>query len=121
MHKVVRFEIHVKDPQRAIEFYSKTFGWEFTKYEGEQEYWFINTGRGDAPGIDGGMMVSRDGEIRTINTIEVPSVDDYLQKLQEQGGVVALPKMSLPGIGYLGYGIDPEGRIFGLAQYDPTA
>ena len=42
---------------------------------GPQDYWFIITGESDQPGIDGGLMKS-DGATRTINSIEVPSVDE---------------------------------------------
>ena len=37
------------------------------------------------------------------------------------GGTVALPKMAIPGIGWLGYFKDTEGNIFGAMQADPGA
>ncbi|HEX2787098.1 MAG TPA: VOC family protein [Ignavibacteria bacterium] len=34
MGRVVHFEIHVDDVNRASKFYSDIFGWEFNKWEG---------------------------------------------------------------------------------------
>ena len=34
MPRVVHFEIHAENPERAIEFYSGLFGWEVMKWEG---------------------------------------------------------------------------------------
>lgn len=33
MRRIVHFEIHASDPQRAIEFYESVFGWKFQKWE----------------------------------------------------------------------------------------
>ncbi len=42
-------------------------------------------------------------------------------KLTALGGQVALPKMAVPGLGWLAYGKDTEGNIFGFMQADPLA
>ena len=62
MPRVVHFEIHAETPERAMEFYSGVFGWEFSKWEGTQDYWLITTGPDEEPGINGG-LVRRQGEI----------------------------------------------------------
>ena len=56
MARVVHFEIHADDPERAIDFYESALGWEFTKWDGPGEYWLIKTGSQDEPGINGGLM-----------------------------------------------------------------
>jgi uncharacterized protein len=38
MPKVVHFELPADDPQRAVAFYEKAFGWTITKWEGEFDY-----------------------------------------------------------------------------------
>ena len=39
MYRVVHIEIHDKQPERAIAFYRKVFGWQFTPWDGgEQVY-----------------------------------------------------------------------------------
>ncbi|KKM25017.1 hypothetical protein LCGC14_1599260, partial [marine sediment metagenome] len=54
MNRVIHFELNADDPQRAIEFYEKVFGWNTNKWEGEFDYWLVNTGEEDEPGINGG-------------------------------------------------------------------
>ncbi|MGZ4908488.1 MAG: VOC family protein, partial [Halobacteriota archaeon] len=41
MSKVIHFELPADDPQRAVEFYEKVFGWTITKWEGPNDYWLI--------------------------------------------------------------------------------
>ena len=54
-------------------------------------------------------------------TADVPSVDEYVNKVLSAGGQVALPKMPIPGIGWLAYVKDTEGNLLGLMHRDPTA
>ena len=37
------------------------------------------------------------------------------------GGSMAVPKMAVPGVGWLAYCKDTEGHIFGMMQNDPAA
>ena len=60
MSRVVHFEIPADDPERAINFYEKVFGWRFEKWEGPIEYWLVKTGPEDQPGIDGGLTRRED-------------------------------------------------------------
>jgi predicted enzyme related to lactoylglutathione lyase len=126
MPRVVHFEIHAENPERAVQFYTTMFSWEFTKWEGPQEYWLIKTGPDALPGINGGLLKRHgtiDGQavIAYVCTIDVPAIDEYLQKLTAAGGSVALPKMAVPGVGWLAYGKDTEGNIFGMIQMDHSA
>jgi predicted enzyme related to lactoylglutathione lyase len=126
MGRVIHFEIHAGEPERAIKFYRELFGWEFTKWGGPQAYWLVKTGPDDKPGINGGLIQRRggiDGQsvLAYVCTIDTPSVDDYVKKALALGGTVALPKMPIPGVGWLAYCKDTEGNIFGLMQADPKA
>jgi hypothetical protein len=58
---------------------------------------------------------------RTINSVEVKSVDEYMEKATRNGGKVARPKMSIPGVGYQAYFLDTEGNVVGVFQADPSA
>ena len=83
MPRVVHFEIHAGDPARAINFYEKTFGWTFQKWEGPMEYWLVNTGPADQPGINGGLMPRRgelDGQavIAYDCTVDVAAIDESI-------------------------------------------
>jgi predicted enzyme related to lactoylglutathione lyase len=62
-----------------------------------------------------------DGSARTIVTMDVDSVDETVAKVEAAGGTVALPKHTIPGVGYQAYCMDPDGTIFGVHQRDDTA
>lgn len=126
MNRVVHFEIHSSNPQRAISFYKKVFGWEFTSWGGNEEYWLIKTGSDDKPGINGGMIKRRgeiDGQsvIAYVCTVSVESVDKSSKEVTENSGEIVVPKMPIPGVGWLVYCKDTEGNIFGIHQEDPNA
>ena len=126
MPRVVHFEIHADDPERAANFYQSVFDWQFQKWEGPLEYWMIITGAEGTPGINGGLVkrsgdIAGDSVIAYVCTIDVPSVDDYAEKIAANGGTIVVPKMPIPGVGWLVYAKDTEGNIFGVHQEDPSA
>ena len=126
MPRVIHFEIHANDPQRAIRFYSGLFDWQFKSWDGPRPYWLITTGA-DGPGINGGLMKRQhplsgdDGVMAYICTVDVDDLDRYFARGQELGAAVALPKMPIPGVGWLAYLRDLEGNLFGLMQADTAA
>jgi predicted enzyme related to lactoylglutathione lyase len=128
MPRVIHFEIHAENPDRAIAFYQSMFGWQFCKWDGPMDYWTISTGSDAEKGINGG-MIRRIGpgpaEMQAVNayvcTVDVPALDEYVAKTDPAGGTVALPKMPIPGIGWLAYIKDTEGNIVGMMQHDPQA
>jgi predicted enzyme related to lactoylglutathione lyase len=125
MSRVVHFEIYAENPQRAIAFYSQLFGWQFTQW-GEMDYWMVTTGPDDQSGINGGLAPRRspiDGEgvIAFVCTVDVPDVDACAESILAAGGTIAHPKMPIPTIGWLAYGKDTEGNIFGVMTPDPQA
>jgi predicted enzyme related to lactoylglutathione lyase len=125
MSRVIHFEIHADQPERAAKFYTGLFGWEITKWGGPVDYWLIKTGPDRQPGINGGLL-KRQGPAPAENqpvdaypcTIDVTALDATLQAITKRGGTIALPKMPIPGIGWLAYGKDTEGNIFGVMQSD---
>jgi predicted enzyme related to lactoylglutathione lyase len=121
MPRVIHFEIAADEPERAIRFYESVFGWEIQKWDGPIDYWLIMTGPKDEPGIDGGLGKRNRPEEHTTNTIDVDSLDDYIQKIQESGGSVVSPKHAVPGVGYMAYCADTEGNVFGIMEENPAA
>lgn len=126
MPRPVHFEVHAADPRRAIEFYARCFGWEFQPYG--DAYWLIKTGPADLPGIDGGLVPRRGpppADMQPVNaypcTIKVDSVDASVAQVIAHGGAVAVPRMPIPGVGWLAYFKDTEGNIVGLMQDDRSA
>ncbi len=119
MSRVVHFEVMAEDPVRAVKFYQTVFGWEIHKWDGPEDYWLVSTGQ-DSPGIDGGIAKSR-GAAMAVNTVDVSSVDEFAEKAVAAGGKVVVPKMAVPGIGYLVYCQDTEGVVFGMMESDTSA
>ena len=127
MPRVVHFEIHATDPEALISFYTGLFGWTSTKAE-EMDYWLIETGPGDEPGIDGGLVrrpVPGPADSPALGafpcTVSVESVDETLAKGDGLGAELALPKMAVTGVGWLAYIKDPDGNTLGLLESDPSA
>ncbi|HYP27326.1 MAG TPA: VOC family protein [Blastocatellia bacterium] len=126
MPRVIHFEIHAEEPQRAVSFYESAFGWQFQRFGGPQDYWLIRTGPEEQPGIDGGLLKRMgpvDGQAVTayVCTVDVPSVDEAASKVESIGGTVVMPKMAIPGVGWLVYCKDTESNIFGMMQEDSAA
>ncbi|HKZ93168.1 MAG TPA: VOC family protein [Candidatus Bathyarchaeia archaeon] len=121
MPRVVHFEIDAKKPERAIKFYEKTFGWKIEKWQGPVEYWLITTGNKKEPGIDGGLSKRTEPEPATVNTIDVPSIDDFIKKVRANGGKITVKKRAVPGVGWMAYFKDPEGNHWGMMQADESA
>ena len=120
MSRIIHFEFAADNPERATKFYRDVFGWESTHWGGPADYWLVKTGA-EGPGIDGGILQYQDKMPRTINTIGVNSVDEYLKKVTANGGTITKPKMAIPGVGYQAYCIDTEGNVFGIHETDPSA
>jgi predicted enzyme related to lactoylglutathione lyase len=128
MPRVVHFEIHADDPERAAGFYRELFGWQITKWDGPADYWLVATGSDPEPGINGGLM-RRMGpgpaDMAPVNayvcTVDIPDLDASLATVGRLGTPVVVPRMPIPGVGWLAYAKDTEGNIFGLLQRDPGA
>jgi uncharacterized protein len=120
MLRPVHFEIPVDDPEKNIAFFERVFGWKVQKWEGPIEYYTISTGDSE-PGIDGGLMKRMHPGQPIVNTVAVPSVDEYTAKITEAGGEIVVPKMAIPGIGWLAYFKDPDGNIHGIMEDNQTA
>lgn len=116
MPRVVHFEIPTEDPSRALAFYQSVFGWQSQKWDGPEDYWLLTTGAAEQPGINGGLMKRHDPRQPVTNTVDVPSVDDFCAKITQAGGEIVVPKMEIPGVGYLAYFKDTEGNIFGIME-----
>ncbi|NOT35109.1 MAG: VOC family protein [Candidatus Eisenbacteria bacterium] len=120
MSRVLHFEIPADDTARVASFYQQVFGWKFQRWEGPMEYWLVQTGS-DGPGIDGGMMKRAQPGQGPVNTVGVPSLDDAMKAVTANGGAITVPRMAIPGVGWLAYAADTEGNPFGMMQADSGA
>lgn len=80
----------------------------------------VNTGDQAKPGINGA-ITPREGSLGpTINTIDVPSFDEALEKIIASGGKALTDKMEIPGVGTMCYCEDVEGNKFGIMEAAPN-
>ncbi len=129
MSRLVHFDVQADDPERAIRFYGSVLGWKFQKWDGPMEYWLIETGPKDEPGIDGGLARRPEGAVVSDTgaspaftcTVDVKSVDDAAAAVEANGGVISRPKMAIPGVGWLVYCKDTEGNELGMMEADSNA
>ena len=121
MPRPIHFEIPAENTDRANAFYQAVFGWTFQKWDGPMPYWLITTGPNNEPGINGGLMPRRDPAQPCVNTVGVANIDESLATVTANGGQCVVPKMPVPGVGWLAYCKDTEGHIFGMMQADPSA
>ncbi|MDQ0185247.1 VOC family protein [Cytobacillus sp. FSL R5-0569] len=130
MSRLVHFEIHVDDMDRARKFYGEVFGWTFEDWSefAGMPYFGAVTGGEDEPGINGALMQRQSPPPESnqpLNgyacTIGVENYHEIEGKILNNGGVVALPKYALPGMAWQGYYKDTEGNIFGIHQPDANA
>jgi uncharacterized protein len=122
MPRVTHFEIYTDDPEAVRPFYEDVFGWKFTKFDGPMDYWLVATGSDKEPGINGGLTRPREGQSPgTLNTIAVPSLKQSIEKIERGGGKICVPKMAIPGVGWLAYAEDPAGNVFGIIEPDTKA
>lgn len=127
MPRVAHFEIHASEPAKLAAYYRELFGWKL-QHLPHIDYWLIDTSEGTEPGINGGLLQRRGpkpAEGQAVNafvcTVNVSLVDTFRAKAMSLGGTEALPKMAIPGVGYVAYCKDPDGNIFGLHQADTNA
>jgi predicted enzyme related to lactoylglutathione lyase len=121
MSRVGYFEITAEEPERAVEFYEEVFGWKIEKWKGPIDHWLITTGGKDEPGINGGLGRRTESVPRQVNYIIVHSIDEFIEKVEENGGLIMTPKQAIPQVGYYAFFKDPEGNIFGLMEWTASS
>lgn len=126
MNRIVHFEIHASDPERAANFYKQVFGWDIKKWDSpSMEYWMVMTAPMDSkePGINGGLII-REGSAPTegqavnayVCTIQVEDIDKTIEKLEKAGAIATQTKFDIGGMAWQAYYKDLDGNIFGVHQ-----
>ena len=86
MSRVIHFDLSADDPERAAEFYRSVFSWQVNKWEGPEDYWLIQTGTEEEPGVTGGVAGRIKPEDTTAVVFDVVSVDEVSKKVVDAGG-----------------------------------
>ena len=140
MPRVVHYEIHAVDLERAKKFYQDVFGWEMQQMgEDFGNYVVIKSGpsadeiaSGKAQltlaniGINGGMMMANAprppkgvGPNAYVCVIGVDNIDTYIERCKAAGAEEHMPKTDIPGVGKVAYFQDLEGNLFGMLEPAP--
>ena len=123
MGRVVHFEIHAADCDRAERFYTKVFGWEVKRWDDAPiDYRLITTGGDGEAGINGAIVARRDkvggkdAVIAFVCTVEVDDIGATEKAVADAGGKQVHDRQTLENVGSFSYFKDPEGNIFGAMQ-----
>ena len=139
MNRVIHFEIHADDVERAKQFYQDVFGWEMQQMGPELGNYVIikngptldeiQAGTKITPeniGINGGMMKRNAPKppegmspMSFVCVIGVDHIDTYIEKAKAAGGKEHMAKMHIPGVGFVAYYADTEGNLFGMIEPEP--
>lgn len=119
-NRVTHFEIPSDNPEKMMEFFKTAFGWNYMQF-GTESYWLAITGDEKSPGINGAIMKKRDPNQPMVNSISVADINVAIKNIETSGGLIVVPKMPIPGVGWLAYFKDPDGNIHGIMQDDKEA
>jgi len=123
MNKVSHFEIPYEDQERAQKFYQDVFGWQITKFSDEGYYLAFttksdpNTMMPSEPGAINGGLLKRDSTAKNpLLVIDVPNIDDHIKKIEDAGGELIMPKVSVGDSGFFARVADTEGNVIAIWQ-----
>jgi hypothetical protein len=117
---IVWFEIPADKPERAKAFYGKLFGWKIKPFPGMADYLHIDTGGADAS-PDGAVMKRMHSTHTITNYVTVPSVTEFMKKVEKLGGSICKAKTVVPGMGYFAICQDTENNTFAIWEIDQAA
>lgn len=123
MNKVGHFEVPADDLERAKKFYQEVFEWQIhalpeANFHNYHSVITTPTDEHHMPkepgGINGGLYKRSQSNEPTTIVIEVPSIDQYLEKVKKAGGKVVLEKQPVSNFGSFARIKDTEGNLVGL-------
>jgi uncharacterized protein len=113
--EIVHLEIPADDTEKAREFWSSLFGWQFESYPGPSEYHMARLAENQ------GAAISNESGRRGMRPyFDVDDVNAGAARVRELGGECAEP-MPVPQMGWFATCTDPQGNEFGLWQTDSSA
>jgi predicted enzyme related to lactoylglutathione lyase len=106
------------DPEGAVDFYRRLFGWEFEDVmpsESEGKYFIARIRGGDVAAV--GSLPEQAPPRATWNTyVWVQSADETAAKVSEAGGKVLMAPFDVMDAGRMAVFADPEGAVFSVWQ-----
>ncbi len=115
---VTYVEINSPDLGRTVAFFESVFGWHPEPFASAD---YLVAPSGDGPGVDTGLIASRDGAPRCVPVVRVADLTAAVRSVCENGGAEVVPPFLIAGVGRGCYVVDPAGVLIGLHEYDPAA
>lgn len=126
MNSVVHFELPMDNKARAMKFYEQTFGWQLKDMGADMGNYILatTTDSGDKgpinPGAINGGMAERGQQITAPSfAVDVPNIDEAMEKIKAGGGEIVGEKMNVGEMGVMVYFKDTEGNLLSLWQTLP--
>ena len=122
MDGVNLFGLPADDMERAKEFFSKTFGWNFMATGMDGNHHFATTIPTDenglpteAGGINGGLIERGTYEQHVTSIyIKVKSIDETVKRVKEYGGKLVFAKIPIADFAFFAQIKDTEGNLISL-------
>ena len=111
------FEIATTDLDRAHKFYSEVFKKELTLLEMPDTKMYMFPGGPDGKGASGAIISAKENAPSSDGTIVYFHCEDCAEeagRVDNAGGKVVLPKMSIGEFGFIAQFVDTEGNRIGL-------
>jgi predicted enzyme related to lactoylglutathione lyase len=110
-HPIVHIEFSAADREAAGKFYADLFGWKI-QHMPEFNYTTFDTEAGIGGGINTTTEEYPAGTV--VFYVGTQDIEASLAKAESLGGKTILPKMEVPGMGWLAMFLDPFGNKIGL-------
>ncbi len=111
---IVHIEIHSSDPTRTKEFYKEVFGWKF------QDIPEMNYTTFQAPNAPhGGLQKHGEDGPTVLNYIMANDITRTLERIENAGGKVVVPKSEIPMFGWYAVFQEPGGTVQAVYQDMP--
>lgn len=124
-NRLSHFAIHTDNIDRAKNFYEQVFDWGFAAY-GPPDFMQIKADQTEGGEFIGALQSRKYSPLpeKIIGlecTISVDNVDVIIQKVEQNGGQILMPKTAIPSVGWITKFLDTEGNLVCAMQTDPSA
>lgn len=123
--KITHFAIHIDEIERAKSFYDKVFDWGFTSY-GQDNFLQIKTDKTENGELLGALQSRKYSPVKEKLiglecTFGVENLNETLERVNDNGGQILMPKTVIPHVGWIAKFLDTEGNLICAMQYDESA
>lgn len=116
MPATYNFEIYSECPQRTAKFYTEVFGWTTIKTESTIDRYIVRTYVDKPESINREVEMYFNTEAIASVHIKVPSIKEFLKRVERNGGEILTPIKYIPDIGLIAHFQDTERNAFEIRE-----